>query len=148
MSEFEDQPSFDVVTDIESDIKVVPSKSMHARQLGGSPKELVCEIGGFPRCKNPFKNSQGLGNHIRTQHPRTEVFGNDIIRIGFPTRAKPYYDKKRKIFVYDVAMNIPKGYVIHRIEDRMSYGSYDNGSDTQLINVICTKSVTKRSEDK
>ena len=91
--------------------------SIHARILG-EKKEHYCDIGGFDRCKEPFKNVQGLGNHKRQKHqPKTgEIFSNDIIRVAFKTTTSPVWDPEHDLFIFPDVIKLPDGFDILYME--------------------------------
>ena len=116
-------PSFEI--DTESELKVFGSEptSIHARQLGEKPEGILCEIGGFDRCKLPFANVQGLGNHKRQIHqPKIkEVYQNDVIRVAFKATQTPVWDPKTNLYAFPDEITIPDKYLIKEVDHTASY---------------------------
>ena len=108
-------PAFDIDTEKDNEA-FKPKPGIHARQLGGD-KLVTCKVGGFKRCKLPFKTTSGLGNHMRQIHqPKIgDVYNNDIIRIAYKTSTIPIYDTKCKGFVFPDEIRFPEGYQLEKI---------------------------------
>lgn len=138
MSEF---PSFDVDTTKEAEL-FRPKPGIHARQLGSDTKEVRCKIGGFKRCDLPFKNTSGLGNHMRQIHqPKAaDIYNNDVIRVAYKTSTIPIYDTKCKGFVYPDEIQFPEGYVLKKILPGFNLiKDQANGRQYQGIEMILVK---------